>query len=125
MVIVRSGRWLYDGAVPTSVDVIGLDHDFWFAIAEAEGQLSPGETPSVPGESGLLYYVRFRHAGSDEPPTWPDSGGYQTLEEAVRAAEERAPGRIWWDDLRAPSGGAHRRKGASRADAADRRTGAS
>lgn len=97
MVIVRSGRWLYDDTVEMPVDIIGLPYDFWFELAKADEQLDPGETPTAPGESGLLFYVRFRRAGETSTPTWPDSAGYVTIDEAVRAAEERAPTAIVWN----------------------------
>lgn len=96
MVIVRSGRWLYDDTVEMPVDIVGLTYDFWFELGKADDQLEPGETPTGPGESGLLFYVRFRRAGETSTPTWPDSAGYVTIDEAIRAAEERAPTAIVW-----------------------------
>lgn len=96
MVIVRSGRWLYDDNVEMPVDIVGLTYDFWFELGKADDQLESGEAPTRPGESGLLFYVRFRRAGETSTPTWPDSAGYVTIGEAIRAAEERAPTAIVW-----------------------------
>lgn len=104
MVIVRSGRWLYDNIVEMPVDIIGLPYDFWFELGKADDQLEPGETPTAPGESGLLFYVRFRHAGGTSTPTWPDSAGYVTIDEAIRAAEERASAAIVWNAPEAHAG---------------------
>ncbi|MDC7121968.1 hypothetical protein OMK64_10510 [Cellulomonas fimi] len=36
----------------------------------------------------MLFYVRFRRAGETSTSTWPDSAGYVTIDEAIRAAEE-------------------------------------
>ena len=94
--IVMSGRWLYDGAVDMPVDIIGLSYDFWYEMGAADDQLEPGEIPQVPGESGLLYYVRFSRAGDVSSPTWPDSIGYRTLDAAMGAAQERLPTAIRW-----------------------------
>ncbi|WP_028050290.1 hypothetical protein [Cellulomonas sp. URHD0024] len=97
MVIVRSGRWLYDDTVEKPVDIVGLPYDFWFELGKADEQLEPGETPTTPGECGLLFYVRVRHAGETSTPTWPDSAGYATINEAMHAAEGRAPTAIIWN----------------------------
>ena len=48
-------------------------------------------------QDGLLYYVRFKHAGELTTPTWPDSAGYSTIKSAMKAAEERTPGAITWN----------------------------
>lgn len=97
MEIVRSGRWLYADAVDKPVDVVGLPYDFWFELAKADEQLEPDETPKAPGEDGVLFYVRFRHAGETSTPTWPDSSGHPTIDAAIKAAEELAPTTIIWD----------------------------
>lgn len=78
------------------VDIVGLPYDFWFELARADDQLEPGETAQQLGEDGLLYYVRFRHAGETGERTWPDSSGYDTSEAAMRSAEARAPNGIEW-----------------------------
>ena len=103
MLIVRSGRWLYDDTVEMPVDVVGLTYDFWYEVGKAGEQLEPGETPTAPGESGLLYYVRFRDAGRTSTPIWPDSIGYVTIEEAMRAAEGRTPTAITWSTHEPPA----------------------
>ncbi|MEU9112783.1 hypothetical protein AB0D04_13545 [Streptomyces sp. NPDC048483] len=94
--VVAMGIWLYDGAVPTTVRVVMLDYDFWFTIAEADGDLEPGESPEL-NEENRLYYVRHR-SGWPAPDCqfWPDSPGFHTLAEAVADAEAVAPGPIVW-----------------------------
>ncbi|MCX5207188.1 hypothetical protein OG897_38005 [Streptomyces sp. NBC_00237] len=94
--VVATGVWLYDNAVPTTVLVVMLDYDFWFGIAEAEGDLEPGETPELNSE-GHLYYVRHQPGWSETDRWfWPDSPGFDTLAEAVTAAEAVVPGPIVW-----------------------------
>lgn len=101
MEIVRSGRWQYGDDVDKPVDIVALTYDFWFELAEADEQLDPGEIPTQLGAEGVLFYVRFRHAGEASTPTWPDSGGLPTLDAAMTAAEERiAPTTIIWDQSR-------------------------
>ncbi|RZS43538.1 hypothetical protein EV193_102518 [Herbihabitans rhizosphaerae] len=94
--IVRSGSWVYAEEVARPVDIVGLPYDFWYELARADDQLEPGETAQPLGEDGLLYYVRFRHAGETVPRTWPDSAGYDTIDAAMRSAETRAPSPITW-----------------------------
>ncbi|WP_045730416.1 hypothetical protein [Pseudarthrobacter chlorophenolicus] len=79
-----------------SVDIVGLPYDFWFGLAQIDEQLEPGESAQPLGKEGLLYYVRFRHAGETEEPTWPDSEGQTTIEAAVSIAEQRTPSQITW-----------------------------
>ncbi|MGW1069083.1 hypothetical protein ACWD4F_31805 [Streptomyces aureus] len=76
--------------------VVMLDYDFWFTIAEADGDLEPGETPNL-NEENRLYYVRHRPGWPESGRLfWPDSPGFRTLPEAVTAAEAAAPGPITW-----------------------------
>ena len=97
MKIVRNGSWCYSGSVDKPVDIVGLAYDFWFELAKADEILELGETPQPLGQDGLLYYVRFKHAGELTTPTWPDSAGYSTIKSAMKAAEERTPGAITWN----------------------------
>lgn len=92
------GRWLYDGLVEMPVDIISLPYDFWYEIGKADDRLEPGETPRL-NSDGVLFYVRFRHAGDARNP-WPDSLGSQTVEAAMRSAEDTAPTKIDWDEKR-------------------------
>lgn len=96
MKIVRTGRWLYDDSVEQPVDIVGLDVDFWYEIARADDALDPDESPTPLGTDGLLYYVRFRHAGEESTPTWVDSGGHPTVDGAVHEAEAKVPSPIRW-----------------------------
>jgi hypothetical protein len=105
VIIVRRGRWLYAGSAEQPVDVVGLPYDFWFELAEADEQLEPGETAQELGDDGLLYYARFRLAGETSTPTWPDSGGYPTIDEAMSAAQERVPTVIRWEPAGSPTSG--------------------
>lgn len=97
VIVLRRGWWLYDGMVQRPVDVIGLTWDFWYRIAEEDGQLEPGEEPREPDGDGLIYYVRFARAGRTEEKPWPESVGAATVEEAMADAEQRAPTPIRWE----------------------------
>lgn len=96
VIIVRSGSWIYAGEVAKPVDVVGLPYDFWYELARVDEQLEPGEMPLPLSDEGLLYYVRFRHAGETSEPTWPDSVGYDTITAATHSAETQVPSRITW-----------------------------
>lgn len=96
LVIVKAGTWLYEGRVEVPVDIIALDYDWWYSLAEADGQLKPGEQPMALGSDGFLYYVRFQKAQQREEPTWPDSPGYVTVAEAMKYAESKVVGGIKW-----------------------------
>lgn len=96
--IERTGVWLYDGAAETPVDIISLPYDWWYSLAEADEMLEPDEVPEPLNEYGVLYYVRFRYAGENEEPTWVDSKGYQTINEAVEEADSKVAGRIQWQN---------------------------
>jgi hypothetical protein len=96
MKIVKAGRWLYDGTVERPVDIVGLDFDFWFELARADGQLDEGEEPKSPGDAGLLYYVRFRSAGEESIPTWVDSQAFTTIAAAIAEAETKTPTPVVW-----------------------------
>lgn len=96
-VIVRSGRWVYAHRQEMPVDIVGLPYDFWFELARADGEdPETAESPEPLGADGLLYYVRFRHAGATMEPTWPDSSGYRTVDAAMCAAQKRVPSAIDW-----------------------------
>lgn len=98
MLIVRSGRWLYDDAVHRPVDVVAFPFDYWHEFARSDETLEPGEEPDALGPSGNLFYVRFRAAGQRGERTVVDSGGHATVEAAMRTAQSRAPSPIAWDD---------------------------
>jgi hypothetical protein len=97
LTIIRTGRWLYGGSVEMPVDVIGLDYDWWFESSKGADMLEPEEKPMALGEQGLIYYARFKRAGETNEPTWVDSDGHTTPEQAMIAAESKAPTPIVWD----------------------------
>ena len=96
--IVKTGTWLYGGSVETPVDIISLDCDWDYELNKADGRLEEGEEPIPLGPDGCLYYVRFQNAGTPPTPTWPDSAGYATIEEAQRRAESKVTSGIRWHD---------------------------
>ena len=96
--IVKIGTWLYGGTVETPVDIISLDCDWDYELDKAEGQLAAGDEPTPMGPDGCLYYVRFQHALSPTTPTWPDSIGFATVEEAMSCAESKVMGGVRWHD---------------------------
>lgn len=97
MRIVRSGWWRYDNAVDLPVDVVALDFDFWYDLALADDMLDEGEQPTPLGPDSCLYYVRYARAGSLAYPTWVDSAGFASLEEAMAVAPARVPSPIRWE----------------------------
>lgn len=94
--IERTGTWLYGERVELSVDIVSMTFDYWHQIGIADGEVGPDEEAQPLGDDGLLYYVRFRKAGSMEEPTWVDSGSYQTVHAAMLAAELKASSAIIW-----------------------------
>lgn len=97
MVIVRRGRWVYAHQQTMPVDIVGLPYDFWFELSRADGERETDEVAEPLGAEGMLYYVRFRHAGKNDMPTWPDSAGYPTVDAAMRSARARVPSPIVWE----------------------------
>ena len=97
MEIQRTGRWLYGDTTYLPVDIISLDSDFWYEMAKVEDQLEPDEEPQPMNSEGVLYYYRFRRAGESTATTWVDSGGFAAIEDAMNAAQDRAPSPIQWD----------------------------
>ena len=96
ILIVKKGTWLYDNKVEIPVDIIGLNYDWWYELAKADGMLEPNEKPMHPGPEGLIYYGRFKRAGETVEPTWVDTDGHQELEHAVEATEAKVIGEILW-----------------------------
>ena len=96
--IAARGTWLYDDEVEKPVDVIALDYDWWYSLAEADGTLDDTEKPAELGPDGYLYYVRFKRAGESTVPTWVDTAGYPTVVGAIRAAEEQLGREIKWEN---------------------------
>lgn len=94
--IVRTGTWLYDGAVDRPVDIIAFEYDWWYSLAAKDGLLDDNEQPTPLGPDGCLYYVRFQLALDPSEPTWVDSAGYQQLSDAMAAAQEKVVGKIHW-----------------------------
>ena len=95
--IVRTGTWLYDGLIEKAVDVIALQYDWWYSLAEADSQLEEGEMPLSLGPDGCLYYVRFQKALDPSEPTWVDSRGEIELSGAMQSAEAKVVGGIRWN----------------------------
>ena len=94
--IVKVGTWLYGGSVETPVDIISLACDWGYELDKADGQLAPSDQPTPMGPDGCLYYVRFQHALTSPTPTWPDSIGFATIEEAMICAERKVEGGVKW-----------------------------
>jgi hypothetical protein len=94
--VVRWGRCLYDNAVEKPVDIVSFDFDWWYELGKADGALEPDEEPQPVGPDGVLYYVRFTHAGQAATPTWVDSGGHATM--IANAADESEIERRLADD---------------------------
>ncbi len=99
LAIVESGIWLYADSVEKPVDIISLDYDWWFELAKSDDQLEPDEIPEPLNHLGVLYYVRFKHAAENSEPTWPDSVGCQTIAQAKKIAQNKAPSQIVWSTV--------------------------
>lgn len=95
--VVRTGTWLYDGALEKPVDVIALDFDWWHELWKADDMLEDGEEPVPLGPDGVLYYARFQRAGQLTAPTSVDTPGFSSLEGAIAAAENKVVGGVTWD----------------------------
>ena len=83
-VVVASGTWLYDGAIPERTDVIARNYDPTWAGYSADGLVEDGELGPAAGPDGLYYYVS-------------GTGPFFTAVDAKEWAE-RAWGPIRWDD---------------------------
>ncbi|WP_337169932.1 hypothetical protein [Gemmatimonas aurantiaca] len=109
--IVRTGTWRRADGAPRaeqpearpdepsdgqSVDIVALDYDWWYAMAEADGQLAPGEVPARPDAEGWLYYVRFTDAANTHGVVSVDSMGYATISAAMRYAASKVRDAIRW-----------------------------
>jgi hypothetical protein len=94
--IVAQGTWLYGGVSEAPVDIVSLDYDWDYEFAKAEGQLEHGQTPAPLNEIGVLYYARFKNALDASEPTWPDTSGCQTIEEAMEHAQRKVVVPIRW-----------------------------
>ena len=92
--VVAEGTWLYDGTARPPVQIVRLDHDFWYGIGEADGDLEPGEVPHLNAD-GHCYYVSFQ-AARGSAHFWPDSVGHDSLSEAKEAAQSLVPAPIVW-----------------------------
>jgi hypothetical protein len=98
LTIIRTGHWLYGGSVPMPVDIIGLDYDWYYeSSSKGAGILEDDDRPIPLDSSGLIYYARFRKAGETAEPTWVDTVGDATPEDAMLAAESKIPAGIIWE----------------------------
>ena len=70
------GQWHYAEGHEEAVRIIGLHYDYWYAVAEADGQLDPDEQPQPLGDEGLLYYAHFAQIAGSGFPTVIQAKGY-------------------------------------------------
>jgi hypothetical protein len=102
LAFVKQGLRIQGDGQHMSVQIIGLDYDFWYEERQARGALPPGAEPLPLGPDGLLYYVCFREPGDRivESPR-VDTEAFATVEEATDEAESlvvgRAHPRVIWD----------------------------
>lgn len=94
--IIARGTWLYGGSIEEHVDIVALDYDWEYEFDRADGRLEPGREPESLSNDGFLYYGRFKHALDPSEPTWPDTPGFRTVEEAMRHAESKVLSAINW-----------------------------
>lgn len=96
--IVARGTWLYAARFEAPVDIVCLDYDWNYELDRADGKLATGQVPEPMGDGGVLYYGRFTHALDSSEPTWPDTPGHQTLEDAKHHIERKVAGGIRWEE---------------------------
>ena len=94
--IVKVGTYRNGLLSRANVDIIALDYDWWHSLAEADNQLDPGEEPMPLNSQGCIYYGRIRQALQNEEPTWPDTFGHATVEDAMRAIEINIGKTVRW-----------------------------
>ena len=83
-IVVASGNWLYDGAIPKRTFVTARNYDVKWATYQADGLLEDGELAAEPGPDGLYYYVSR-------------TGPFATVADA-KAWIEQAWGPVAWDE---------------------------
>jgi hypothetical protein len=86
--IVKSGRWLYDGLVPTEVWIVKQNFEYHYEEDYPDGP----EALNGDGECFGIVYARKGTKISQGPER-------MSLAEAVSAAEEMTHGLIWDDHL--------------------------
>lgn len=84
---VAEGVWKYGGAVDEPVRIVGLAHDYWYSLGEADDRLEPDEEPKPLGPEGLLYYVVFAQIGGP---------GFATVLQAKAYAQSQVHSEIRW-----------------------------
>jgi hypothetical protein len=94
--IVKIGTYRTGLLSRAHVDIISLDYDWWYSLAEADDQLEPGETPMPLSPDGLLYYARIKRALQPDEPTWPDTFGHTTIAEAMEAISLKLGKKVRW-----------------------------
>ena len=87
--IVRSGKWLYDGAVPFEVWIVRQNFEYWF-----EEEYS--DEPEKLNQDGEIFQVVFARDGQ-----FMSLGPDELLIEAAAAgAESILEGKVEWTDHR-------------------------
>lgn len=95
MRVFRSGTWTDESGRAQLIDIVGLPYDYWYELADVNGELERGQRPTLfLAPDRLLYYVRVAGAGTKKPR--PDSAAFQTVGAAVADAEAK-PGDVAWD----------------------------
>lgn len=87
--IVRRGRWMYDGTVPTEVCIVRQNYFEGPPIVDEEP--TPGYPPR--DENGMFYYVAYKQRGSVRSV----SNLCGSAEEAAALAERTVQDPIVWD----------------------------
>jgi hypothetical protein len=74
--LVLVGWFLYDGAVPTRIEIVARDYDVAFHVNEVGDGFEPRRTPTPLGPDGRLYYLRGNldpHPSLEGVQAWADS----------------------------------------------------
>ena len=94
--IVKTGTYRTGLLSRARVDIISLNYDWWYSLAETDNQLEPGDEPMPLNAQGVIYYGRYKQALQQEEPTWPDTFGDATVEAAMRSIELKIGKKIRW-----------------------------
>jgi hypothetical protein len=99
--IVKTGTFRTGLFSRAPADVIALDYDWWYSLAEIEDSLGPDEQSMPLAPDGVLYYGRLEDALNPSEPTHPDTFGDITIEAAMRSLELKLGKTIRWQDASA------------------------
>jgi hypothetical protein len=94
--IIKTGTYRTGLLSRADADIISLDYDWWYSLAETDNQLEPDDAPIPLNAQGVIYYGRLKQALQPNEPTWPDTFGHASIEDAVQAIELKIGKEVRW-----------------------------